>query len=91
MNKTEFIDAFAEKTGSTKVDAGKAVNTFFDLISEKLQNGDDIRVIGFGTFKVVDVKEKHIINPQNGQKMVVPASKRVRFTPGKMLKDNVNK
>ncbi len=90
MNKTEFVDAFAEKISCTKVDAGKIVNAFFDLISETLKSGQDIRVVGFGTFKVVDVKEKNITNPQNGKKMTVPASKRVRFSVGKALKENVN-
>ena len=90
MNKTEFVDAFAEKVSCTKVEAGKMVNAFFDLISYTLKDGNDIRVVGFGTFKVVDVKEKNITNPQNGSKMTVPASKRVRFAVGKALKDAVN-
>lgn len=90
MNKTEFVDAFADKVSCTKVEAGKIVNSFFELIIDTLSKGNDIRVVGFGTFKVVNVKEKNITNPQNGSKMTVPASKRVRFAVGKALKDAVN-
>lgn len=91
MNKTEFIAAVASAMGSTKTDAGKAVEALTDVIKQSLRKGEEIRLIGFGSFKVQKVAAKVVRNPQNGQKINVPASKRPKFTPGKDLKDAVNK
>lgn len=52
MNKTELIAALAEKTGSNKKDAEKAINAFVDVVTESLANGDKIQIVGFGSFEV---------------------------------------
>ncbi|CAL7959193.1 DNA-binding protein HU 1 [Alphaproteobacteria bacterium] len=92
MNKTEFVAAYAKKASSTKTEATRLVDIFLQLVVEALSNGEEIvRFVGFGTFKVVNVKEKTVRNPQNGQEMKVPASRRPKFVPGKDFKEIVNK
>lgn len=90
MNKTEFISAVASKLGSTKSDASKAVDAVFTTIKDTLKNNQELRIVGFGAFKVSDVPAKVVRNPQNGQKINVPACKRPKFAPGKDLKEAVN-
>lgn len=86
MNKTEFIDAVAEKAGMTKTDARKAVQAFLDVVTDTLQNGDRITLTGFGTFEVRDVKAREGINPRTKEKIQIPATKRPAFSAGAVLK-----
>lgn len=92
MNKAEFVAEYAKKFEVSKTEAAKIVDNFTGLIVDMLSEGNEdvIRFIKFGTFKVVDVKEKVVRNPQNGKEMTVPASKRPKFVPGKEFKDSVN-
>ncbi len=90
VNKTDFIAAVAGKMGSTKADAARAVEAMLLTIKESLSKpGTSIRIVGFGTFKVVDVAAKKVRNPQNGQLVNVPASRRPKFVPGKELREVV--
>ena len=90
MNKSEFIISVAEQMNVTKADAAKAVEAVFGTVKSALSEGNELRIIGFGTFKVADVPAKVVRNPQNGEKVQVPACKRPRFVPGKGLKEAVN-
>ena len=90
MNKNDLINALADKVGATKKIANDFLNTFCEIISEKLSDGEEIKILGFGTYKVSDVKPKTITNPQTKKKMEVKGYKRVRFIPGKKLKEEVN-
>ena len=85
MNKTELINAMAEKTGMTKVAAKAAMNACFGTIQEQLIKGQKVSLIGFGTFSVVERKARMAKNPQTGEKVKVPAKKVAKFKAGSNL------
>ena len=89
MNKTEFINAVAEKEGIEKKCAEKAVNAVFATIARELAKGEKIQLVGFGTFEIRERAEKQGRNPRTGETMTVPASKVPAFKAGKALKDAV--
>ena len=89
MNKTDLIHKVAEKTGSTKKDAESHVNAILDVIEETLAAGDDVQLIGFGTFEARERAERAGRNPQTGEEITIPAGKVPAFKAGKALKDAV--
>ncbi|OEF97291.1 DNA-binding protein [Vulcanibacillus modesticaldus] len=89
MNKTELIAKVAEKAELTKKDATKAVDAVFASISESLQNGEKVQIIGFGNFEVRERAARKGRNPQTGEEIEIPASKVPAFKPGKALKEGV--
>ena len=91
MNKNELITAVTEKAGLAKADATRAVETVLDVIAETLQRGDEVRLVGFGTFTVASRAASEGRNPRTGETIKIPASKRPKFSAGKALKDAVNK
>ncbi|MCI1821197.1 MAG: HU family DNA-binding protein [Megasphaera sp.] len=91
MNKTELIASVAQKSDLTKKDAEKAVKAVFASISETLNKGDKVQIIGFGTFEVRQRKAREGRNPQNNKPIKIKASKTPAFKAGKQLKDMVNK
>ena len=91
MNKAELVASMAEKSGLTKKDLEKALNSFEAAVTEELVNGGKVQLVGFGTFEVGDRKERAGRNLQTGKAITIPASKAVRFKVGKALKDAVNK
>lgn len=91
MFKTDIINAIASKTGNTKVASEMFLDSFIETILEALSKGQDVSLIGFGSFKVVDTKAKTGRNPKTGKEIKIPASKKVKFTVGKVLKDSVKK
>jgi DNA-binding protein HU-beta len=90
MNKQELIGSVAEATGLNRSDAVKAVDSVFEIISERLQSGDEVRLVGFGTFTVSKRKASTGRNPRTGEPMKIGASSQPKFKPGKNLKDAVN-
>ena len=90
MNKQELIGTVAETTGMTKNDAAKAVEAVFDSITGQLKRGDEVRLVGFGTFSVSKRKASTGRNPRTGEQMKINASSQPKFKPGKGLKDAVN-
>lgn len=90
MNKTELIAAVAEKTGSTKKDAEKAVAAVIDAITETLRDGGKVQLIGFGTFEVRERAARNGINPRTKEPMQLEATKVPVFKAGKALKDQVS-
>ncbi|KGP93137.1 DNA-binding protein [Pontibacillus chungwhensis BH030062] len=89
MNKTDLINAVAEKSDLSKKDATKAVDAVFDSITETLKDGDKVQLIGFGNFEVRERAARKGRNPQTGQEIEISASKVPAFKPGKALKDSV--
>jgi len=85
MNKTELINAMAEKTGMTKVAAKAAMNACFASIQEQLNKGQKVSLIGFGTFSVVERKARTAKNPQTGKPIKVAAKKVAKFKAGANL------
>lgn len=90
MNKNDLIAELAEGAGLSKADATKAVDSVFDIISAALTKGDEVRLVGFGTFSVSNRKATEGRNPRTGEKIHIPASKQPKFKAGKGLKDSVN-
>jgi DNA-binding protein HU-beta len=90
MNKQELIGQVAEVTGLGRSDAVKAVEGVFELIADALKRGDEVRLVGFGTFTVSKRKASTGRNPRTGEPMKIKASSQPKFKPGKGLKDAVN-
>ncbi len=90
MNKNDLIAQVADVSGLSKADSTKAVEAVFDSIAAALQDGGEIRLVGFGTFAVSKRAASEGRNPRTGEKIKIPASKQVKFKPGKGLKDTVN-
>ncbi len=91
MNKSELINAIAEKSGLTKKDSEKALNAFVEAVEESLTKGNKVQLIGFGTFEVRERSARKGRNPQTGEEIMIPAAKVPAFKPGKALKESVNK
>ncbi len=91
MNKTELVAAMAEKSELSKKDSEKALKAFIDVVSEELQKGEKIQLVGFGTFEVAERAAREGRNPLTGETMQIKASKAPKFKAGKALKDAVNK
>ena len=90
MNKAELIDAVAEGADISKAAATRAVDTVLDSITETLTKGDQVTLVGFGTFSVKDRAARTGRNPRTGEPIDIPASKVPGFKAGKALKDAVN-
>ncbi|MBH0238898.1 HU family DNA-binding protein [Methylobrevis albus] len=90
MNKNELIAQVAEKSALTKAQAGQAVDAVFDVITDTLKSGDEVRIVGFGNFVVTQRAAGEGRNPQTGATIKIPASKQPKFRAGKGLKDSVN-
>lgn len=90
MNKQELIGEVADASGLSKGDAGKAVEAVFGAISAALTKGDEVRLVGFGTFSVSKRKASTGRNPRTGEPMTIKASSQPKFKAGKVLKDSVN-
>ena len=90
MNKTELTDTVTESTGMTKADAARAVDSVLGTITDALAKGEQVGVVGFGTFLVRDRAARTGRNPQTGAEIQIAAAKVPAFKPGKALKDAVN-
>lgn len=90
MNKTELISAIAEKTEITKKDTEKMIKAFEEVVTQELVKKSEVRLVGFGTFDVIERASHQGINPQTKKPMTIPASTAPRFKAGKALKDAVN-
>lgn len=90
MNRNELVMAVADTSGLSKGDASKAVGALFESISAALGNGDDVRLVGFGTFSIAKRKALTGRNPRTGEPMKIKASTQPKFRAGKGLKDAVN-
>ena len=90
MNKNDLISAVSDSGGLTRSDATKAVEGVFDAITAALKKGDEVRLVGFGTFSVAKRKASTGRNPRTGEPMEIKASNQPKFKPGKGLKDSVN-
>lgn len=85
MNKTEFINAVAEKSGLSKVDAKKAVEAFVKTVSSELKEGGKVALLGFGSFSVAEKSARKGVNPKTKQPIEIPARKSVKFKAGAEL------
>ena len=90
MNKSELIEAVADAANLSKADAGRAVDGVLDSIMNTLKAGDQVTLVGFGTFNVRARAARTGRNPQTGETMQIKASNSPGFKAGKAFKDAVN-
>ena len=90
MNKAELITAVAEKTGQSKSATEQSLSAILEVISETMASGDQVSLIGFGTFSTNQRAERQGRNPQTGETMTIKAATLPSFKAGKGLKDRVN-
>jgi len=91
VNKNDLISSVAASSGLTKTDASSAVEALLGTISTALKRGDEVRIVGFGTFSVSHRAASQGRNPRTGATIMIPASRNPKFKAGKQLKDAVNK
>lgn len=89
MTKRQLINLVANKAHSTKKAAEEVIEVFLSEIIKALSKGEKVVLSGFGTFKVVRVKDKPVIIPGSGEKRIVKGHRAPRFSPGKPLKKAV--
>jgi DNA-binding protein HU-beta len=89
MTKADLVSKIAEKAGLTKTDSEKALNAFLKSVQDTLVSEGKLTLTGFGTFAVEQRKARNGRNPRTGAKIKIPASKVVKFRPGKILKESV--
>ncbi len=90
MNKTELIEAIADKADITKKAADAALKAFTAIVAEELKKGEKIQLIGFGTFEVRERAARDGFNPQTGKKIKIAAQKVPALKFGKAIKDALN-
>lgn len=90
MNKSELIDRIAESADMSKADAGRALDAAIEAITGALKSGEQVALVGFGTFAVKDRAARTGRNPQTGKEITIAASRVPGFKPGKALKDALN-
>lgn len=90
MNKNDLVTVVASAAGLSKADAAKAVDGVFAAITDALKKGDEVRLVGFGTFSVASREASEGRNPRTGEKIQIAASKQAKFKAGKTLKDALN-
>jgi DNA-binding protein HU-beta len=90
VNKTQLVDKIAENADISKASAGRALDAFIDAVSETLKAGDQVALVGFGTFSVRERSARTGRNPQTGEEIQIAAAKVPGFKAGKALKDSVN-
>ncbi len=91
MNKQDLVAQVATKADLSKQKAASAVDAIIDTIKGSLKKGDDVRLVGFGTFSVANRAATTGRNPRTGEPIKIPASKQPKFKAGKDLKEAVNK
>lgn len=91
MTKKDLIEIVARKAHLTKKGAAEAVETFLSEVVRQLQKGERIILSGFGTFHVIQMKQKKVVVPKSGVEKQVPAHRLPRFIPGKRLKREIKR
>ena len=89
MHKGDLVSAVAKTSGETKASVERLVNSVLEAMTKALKKGENITLIGFGTFKVMDRAARDGVNPQTGKKIRIKACKVVKFKPGNELSQKV--
>ena len=89
IKKNQLAQKLAEKMGVSKKQGLEWIDAFTDEITKVLRTGDKVNITGFGIFKVSDRKAREGINPRTGEKIHIAASKKPKFTAGKLLKEAI--
>lgn len=89
MNKAQLVDHVSKETSLTKTDVESVLNSSLDLIKKSVKKGDDVTLVGFGTFTKAKRKARAGRNPQTGKEIKIPAMTVPKFRPGKEFKDAI--
>jgi DNA-binding protein HU-beta len=89
VGKQELVKRIADATNVTQKQVGEIFDATLTAIKEALQDGSEVRLIGFGTFAVRESAERPGVNPRTREPMMIPAKERVRFSAGKDLSEAV--
>ena len=90
MSKAELVEKIADQAKLTKVDAERALNAFINVVTASLKHGEDVTLVGFGSFAVGKRSERSGRNPQTGEAITIAAKNVVKFKPGKALRDGIS-
>ena len=90
MNKDDLISKVASSIGISKSEAAKSVDAVFSSITNSLKGGNEVRLVGFGTFLITNRAATTGRNPRTGESIEIPAKKVPKFRAGKSLKETVN-
>jgi integration host factor subunit alpha len=90
MTKTELTNAICDSTGMLKLDAFAALETLLEIIKETLEDGEEVKVSGFGKWEVKPKHERQGRNPQTGEPIRISSRRVVTFKPSPLLKDRLN-
>lgn len=91
LNLSQLTDLFCEKSGMSRNAAAVFVKSFFETIIERVSEGEQVKVKGFGTFKQSVISDRESINVNTGERIVIPGHAKITFTPDQSLKDIINK
>lgn len=91
ITKSDLVNSIASETGLKKADAERALKAAIGAIETSLLAGDKVTLVGFGTFSVAERAARTGRHPQTKAPMEIPASKSIKFKPGKQIKDSLNK
>lgn len=91
MNKKELVDKLSEKVGATKKDLSSFIDAFTETVQSELKAGGNVRLVGFGTFLVKDVKARNGVDPRTRKQIKIPEKKVPKFVPGKVFKEYIKK
>lgn len=90
MNKAKLVELVAAKTKTTKAQSEMILDATLKVIQETLKKGDEVKLVGFGTFSKSARKSRQGRNPKTGETVKIPSAYVPRFKPGKDLKDSLN-
>ncbi len=89
MNKADLVEKIAEITKMPKTQSEAVLDATMQAIQKALSKGDDVKLVGFGTFSILNRKSRPGRNPKTGQTVIIPSQKVPRFRPGKDLRESV--
>ncbi|WP_347356264.1 HU family DNA-binding protein [Bdellovibrio sp.] len=90
MNKAQLVELVAEKTKTTKTQSEQILDATLEAIQEALKDGEEVKLVGFGTFTRTSRKARQGRNPKTGETVKIPSAYIPKFKPGKDLKDALN-
>jgi integration host factor subunit alpha len=90
MTKADMIDAVCEENGFSKRESAKITEIMFDIIKETLENGENVKLSGFGSFNIQHKRARLGRNPQTGEKMTISARRILSFKPSNVLREQLN-
>ena len=91
MNKSELTKCLSVRLSIPREECNRIVNNYLELVSDELEKGNSIQFRGFGTFETWEQNERPGRNPRTGEPYPIPSRNSVKFKPGRILLDKLNK